>query len=89
MSGDTSAVAVSIARTDPFPLTAEEALLCGANAVIAAAGLCLQIRPSSAMRTWKSGQVQEPFACYVVPKVAKPAKTRCLGGESLIFPSAT
>ena len=63
MSGDTSAVAVSIARTDPFPLAGDEALLCGAHVVIAAAAMCLQIRPSCAMRTWKSGQVQEPVPC--------------------------
>src|SRR5215469_14085006 len=25
--------------------------------------MCLQIRPSCAMRTWKSGQVQEPLPC--------------------------
>jgi hypothetical protein len=61
MSGDASAVAVAFAPTDPFPFAGEEALVCGANAVIAAAAMCLQIRPSSAMRTWKSGQVQEPL----------------------------
>jgi len=63
MSGDASAVALSLARTDPFPFAGDEALLCGANAVIAAAAMCLQIRPSCAMRTWKSGQVQEPVPC--------------------------
>jgi len=63
MSGDASAVALSLARTDPFPFAGDEALLCGANAVIAAAAMCLQIRPSCALRTWKSGQVQEPVPC--------------------------
>src|SRR6266849_6956500 len=58
-----SAAAVSVARTDPFPFAGEEPLLCGANAVIAAAAMCLQIRPSCAVRTWKSGQVQEPLPC--------------------------
>src|SRR6266478_2260406 len=73
MSGDASAAAVSVTRTDPFPFAGEEALLCGANAMIAAAAMCLQIRPSCAMRTWKSGQVQEPLPCgssltlYAVP----------------------
>src|SRR5579883_1710829 len=73
MSGDASAVAVSFTRTAPFPFLGEEMAACGANAVIAAAAMCLQIRPSCAMRTRKSGQVQEPLPCgssftlYAVP----------------------
>ncbi len=63
MSGDTSAVAVSFALTAPFPFAGDETLTCGANEVIAAAAMCLQIRPSCAMRTWKSGQVQDPLPC--------------------------
>src|SRR5438874_10239261 len=60
MSGATSAVAVPFPLTDPFPFADDETPTCGANAVIAAAAMCLQIRPSCAMRTWKSGQVHEP-----------------------------
>src|SRR5207302_10534012 len=58
--GATAAVAVPFPLTDPFPFADDETPTCGANAVIAAAAMCLQIRPSCAMRTWKSGQVHEP-----------------------------
>ena len=39
MSGDASAAALSLARTDPFPFAGEEVLVCGANALIAAAAI--------------------------------------------------
>src|SRR5438309_8230307 len=61
-SGDASAVWVPFAfMVDP--LAGDGAWTCGAKAVIAAAAMCLQMRPSCAMRTWKSGQVQVPLPC--------------------------
>src|SRR5207244_11805778 len=52
-----------LSRTYSVQFAGDDALLCVANAVIAAEEMCLQIRPSCSMRTWKSGQVQEPVPC--------------------------
>ena len=41
MSGDTSAVVVSLALTAPFPFAGDETLTCGANEVIADAAIGL------------------------------------------------
>src|SRR5437667_11475750 len=61
-SGDASAVWVPFAfMVDP--LAGDGAWTCGAKAGIAVAAMCLQMRPSCAMRTWKSGQVQVPLPC--------------------------